>query len=327
MEYGKIKGIDLKASRYVIGTMNITDPSGNDADLKRLDEAFEKGINMIDVAASYGYPNEGATEVAVGKWIESRGIRSQVILSTKGCHPNMFRTRVHSYDMKADLYDSLARLKTDYVDILYLHRDDLSVPVSEIMDTFYEFYKAGIVRAFGTANWTYERIKEANEYAAAHGIPQLAISEEHYSIAEQLGEPFALGSGSFSGPRYAAARQYHIDNNIPVASYSCLSGGFLTGRITRDGFRANPDSVPQSVRNGYCYDVNFDRLERTEQLAKEKGYSTAQIAMAYTMCSGMDVYPIIGALNSAELDSSIEALDIKLTQAECDWIDLTSDNR
>ena len=154
-----------------------------------------------------------------------------------------------------------------------------------------------------------------------------AISKEHYSVAEQLGEPFIEGSGTFSGPKYTQARKYHVDNGIPVASYSCLSGGFMTGRITRESFAANPDSVNPSVRRAYCYDVNFTRLERTQQLAREKGLTIPQVAMAYTMCGDMDVFPIIGALNHEELLSSISALDVALTKKECDWIDLTSDER
>lgn len=327
MQYGTIKGVDKKVSRYIMGTMNITDASGNAEDFKRLDDAFEMGINVLDTAQGYGYPNIGACELALGKWMESRGNREQIVLTTKGCHPNMWRTRVHSFDLETDLFDSLAKMKTDYIDVYYLHRDDPDTPVSEIMDCLNKHYRAGRIRAFGTANWSYERIREANEYALANGLQPLSISEEHYSVAEQIGDPFIKGSGSISGPKYAAARKWHADNGIPIASYSCLSGGFLTGRITRESFAADPDSVPQSCRIGYCYDVNFTRLERVAQLAKEKGFSIAQIAMAYTMSGEMDVFPIIGVANHAELLSTIEALDIKLSKAECDWIDLSADAR
>lgn len=326
MEYSKIKNIDKKCSRYIIGTMNITNPEGTPEDLARLDDAVEQGINVVDSAASYGYPNIGSTEFALGKWIESRGLRDHLVITTKCAHPS-FRDRFNSFDMEADLCDTLTKLKTDHVEVLYLHRDNPNVPVAHVMETLDKMYRQGKVLAFGAANWSFERIKEANDYALANGLQPFSIVEEHYSVAEMVGEPFVAGSGSFSGPKYAEARKYCVENNIPVASYSCLSGGFCTGRITREAFNANPDSIPMGTRNAYCCPNNFTRVERAALLAKEKGVTVAQICMAYTMSGELDCYPIIGALNHEELMSSIAALDLRLTKAECDWIDLTSDER
>ena len=177
------------------------------------------------------------------------------------------------------------------------------------------------------ASRSYDRIKAVNDYAEASGQEGFSIVEEHYSLAEMIGDPFRQGSGSLSGPKYAEARKYLIEKGIPVASYSALSGGFCTGRITREAFEANPDSVPEGVRVGYCVPDNFTRVERAAVLAKEKGVSIAQICMAYTMFGELDVFPIIGAANHAELESTLAALDTKLTKAECDWMDLTSDER
>lgn len=327
MQYGTIKGVDKKVSRFIIGTMDFRDEKGSKEDFARLDKAFEMGINTIDTAQGYGFPNIGASELAIGKWMESRGNREQVVLTTKGCHPNMFRTKVHSYDLSADLFDSLAKMKTDYIDVYYLHRDDIHTTVKELMDTLNWHYREGRIRAFGVANWSYERIREANEYARANGLQPMVVAEEHYSLAEMIEDPFIKGSGTVSGPNYKEARKWFADNDIPIASYSSLSGGFLSGRITRKLFEENPDSINPGTRRAYCYDVNFRRLERAQQMAKEKGCTVAQICLAYTMSGEMDVYPIIGAVNEEEIRSSVEALDIKLTQAECDWLDLTSDEK
>jgi len=322
MQYGAVKGVDKKFSRYVMGTMGFRDRKATDEYFERLDKAFEHGITAIDTAQGYGM---GVSEMTVGAWMESRGVRDQIVLTTKGCHPNPWRSRVHFYDLCSDLFDSLQKLKTDYIDIYYLHRDDPNTSVAEIMETLNWHYKEGRVKAFGVANWQYERVKEANEYACAHGIPELSIAEEHYSIAEQIADPFRQGSGTVSGPKYAEARKWYAENNIPIASYSTLSGGFLTGRITRELVETNPDAIDNGTRVAYCHEINFKRLDRCEQMAKEKGISIAQVALAYSMSSDMDVYPIIGAANEAEIISSVEALDVKLTKAECDWLDLTTD--
>lgn len=234
---------------------------------------------------------------------------------------------MHAFDLSADLFDSLAKMKTDYIDVYYLHRDDIHTTVAELMDELNWHYKEGRIKAFGAANWSYERIAEANAYARANGLQPMVIAEEHYSIAEQINDPFRQGSGTVSGPKNAKARKWFVENNIPIASYSCLSGGFLSGRVTREQFEADPESVHRGMRHAYCYDINFRRLERVEQLAKEKGCSVAQIALAYTMSGELDVFPIIGARTPEEVQSCVEALDIHLTQAECDWLDLTSDER
>ena len=325
MEYTKIKGIDTKCSRFIIGTMSIHDPNGPEEEFEKLDDAWEQGVNVIDSAHSYGYPNIGSTEFALAKWIRDRGFkRDEYVITTKCGHPT-FRPMVHDYDMESELHDSLFKFNTDYVDVLYLHRDDPNTPVSEIMDALNKFKRQGKVKIFGAANWKYDRLKEANDYAAANGLEGFSIVEEHYSVAEMIGEPFVPGSGSVSGPRYAKMRQYLIDNNIPVASYSALSGGFCTGRFTREAYAADPESFPQGLRAGYCCDDNFTRVERAAELAKAKGVTTAQICMAYTMCGDINVLPIIGARTHEELMSTLACLDIKLTKAECDYIDLTSD--
>ena len=335
MQYGKIKGVDKKASRFIIGTMNINDPSARPDQLARLDDAWEQGVNVLDSAYSYGAPNVGATEIALGKWLLSRKInRDDIVITTKCGHPDyidfdpfLSRSTLHDYDMEMQLNTSLTKLHTDYVDVLYLHRDDPDTTIAEIIDTLNKFKKQGKVLAFGAANWNYDRIKEANDYAAATGQQGFSIVEEHYSLAEMIADPFTAGSGTISGPKYAADRQALVDAGIPVASYSALSGGFCTGRFTRKAFAADPGKFPEGVRIGYCGDDNFTRVERAAELAKEKGLTVPQICMAYTMSGPLTVLPIIGAANKAELLNTLSTLEIRLTKAECDYIDLTSDER
>ena len=335
MEYLRFPGLDKKVSRFIAGTAFITDPRALPEHLSHMDDAWEEGVNIIDSAHSYGAPNVGSTEIALGKWIRSRGIKREDIVITSKCgHPRYYdfepflsRSCVHDFDMESDLNDTLAKFYTDYVDVLYLHRDDPNTPVQEIIDALNKFKKQGKVRLFGAANWSWARVKEANDYAAASGQQGFGIVEEHYSLAEMIADPFTAGSGTISGPKYAADRQALVDAGIPVASYSALSGGFCTGRFTRKAFAADPGKFPEGVRIGYCGDDNFTRVERAAELAKEKGLTVPQICMAYTMSGPLTVLPIIGAANKAELLNTLSTLEIRLTKAECDYIDLTSDER
>jgi aryl-alcohol dehydrogenase-like predicted oxidoreductase len=335
MDYTKIKGLDKKCSRFIMGTAFITDPNGPEENFRILDDMWEQGVNALDAAHSYGYPRIGSTEIALGKWWRDRGIkREDFVLTTKCAHPRYFdmkpflmRTTVHSYDMESELHDSLTRWHTDYIDVFYLHRDDPGTTVAEIIETLNKFKKQGLVKVFGAANWQADRIKEANDYAAAHGLQGFGIVEEHYSLAEMVGDPFMMGSGSLSGPKYKDAIQYLVGEGISCASYSALSGGFCTGRFTREQFEKDPDSIPGGLKVGYCYPDNFTRMERAAELAKAKGLTVPQVCMAYTMSGNLDVMPIIGARNHEELMSTLSTLEIKLSKAECDWIDLTSDEK
>ena len=335
MEYTGIKGLDKKCSRFIIGTAFITDPDGPESEFKVLDDAWAQGVNVIDAAHSYGAPRVGSTEIALGKWVRSRGFkREDYVITTKCAHPRYFdenphlqRTAVHSYDMESELHDSLTKWHADYIDVLYLHRDDPNTTVAEIIETLNRFKKQGLVKVFGAANWSFERVKEANDYADAHGLQGFGIVEEHYSLAAMFGDPFGQGSGTISGPKYAEMRKYLTEKGIVCASYSARSGGFCTGRFTREQFEKDPGSIPEGVRVGYCHPDNFTRVERAGELARAKGLTIPQICMAYTMCGGFEVLPIIGARNHEELMSTLSTLDIKLTKAECDWIDLTSDER
>ena len=222
MEYTKIKGLDKKCSRFIIGTMTISDPNGPEEEYKKLDDAWEQGVNVIDAAHSYGFPRIGSTEIALGKWWRDRGInREDMVITTKCAHPRYFdmkpflqRTAVHSYDMESELHDSLTKWHTDYVDVLYLHRDDPNTTVAEIIETLNKFKKQGLVKVFGAANWQVDRIKEANDYAEAHGLQGFGIVEEHYSLAEMVGDPFMQGSGSLSGPKYKEAINYLVGQGI-----------------------------------------------------------------------------------------------------------------
>jgi aryl-alcohol dehydrogenase-like predicted oxidoreductase len=319
MQYIQIDPFKAKASRLVLGTMNITDPEGKEEDFKRLDAAVELGINVIDTAEGYGMGN---TEVALGKWMDSRKNRSKLILVTKGAHPNFYRKRVTPFDVTSDLHNSLAKLKTDYIDLYFLHRDDLDKPVGIIMDCLNDLKKQGLILSYGASNWTTTRIAEANEYAKAHGYQPFTVSQPNYSLAQQYAEPFAPGCVSISGPENEKERAWYTKSQMPVFAYSSLAGGLFSGRITRELFEKHPEEIPQYCRVAYCGEENFTRIERARALAEKKNCSMPQIALAFVLTSDMNMFPIVGCANRAELESSIQALDIKLSSAERDWLDL-----
>lgn len=323
MRYGRVTGVDKEVSRLVLGTDYMATKE-LEKNFSMLDAAFEKGCNTLDTAHGYG---GGDGERVIGRWMHERGNRDKVVILTKGAHHNADRKRVTPFDITSDLHDSLARLKTDYIDIYLLHRDDPSVPVGPIVEILNEHLECGKIKSFGGSNWHHSRIQEANEYAERHGLVPFVASSPHYSLAEQVQDPWGQGCVAISGPKEQEARQWYKKTQIPIFPYSSLARGFFSGRISRNNFDDKKSILDRACLTAYCHEQNFDRLDRVEILAKEKGMTVPQIAMAYLMNQPLNVFPIVGAATPQELEENIIAARMKLSKEELDWLDLRRDNR
>lgn len=322
MLYGSVKGVDKPVSRLVLGTMII-----NARELEKsfilMDAAIELGCTTLDTAHVYG------SEGAIGRWMEERKNRDKVIILTKGAHPNADRKRVTPFDITADMHDSLARLKTDYIDIYLLHRDDPDVPVGPIVECLNEHLRAGRIKAFGGSNWRHERIQEANDYAQSYGLVPFTASSPNFGLAEQVEDPWGPGCVSLSGPGEVKAREWYQKTQMPIFAYSSLGRGFFSGRITRENFMELKEKgmIDGACLRAYCHEVNFKRLERVQILAKEKGMTVPQIATAYIMNQNLNVFALIGAVSREEFQANVEASKLKLIPEELEWLDLRRETR
>ncbi|MBZ0302934.1 MAG: aldo/keto reductase, partial [Anaerolineae bacterium] len=211
-------------------------------------------------------------------------------------------------------------------DIYLLHRDDPDVPVGPIVEKLNEYHNKGIIGIFGGSNWTVARVQEANAYAEAHGLKPFAASSPNFSLADQIKEPWS-GCISISGPGKAEERAWYQANQMPLFTWSSMAGGFFSGRFRRDNLATFSDYNDKVVVDAYGYETNFERLERVEQLAAEKGVTIAQIAVAYIFNQPLNIHALIASRSADELQQNVAALELPLTQAEIDWLDLRSDQR
>ena len=147
-----------------------------------LDYVASCGITTFDTAENYGQ-----SEQVLGSWLKNKNREDYVIL-TKGCHP-YDRDRVTPEDLLHDVYQSLERLQTDYIDIYVLHRDNLHVEVGPLVEVLNELYQKGIIKEFGGSNWTIQRIIKANQYAQSKGLKKMSISSPDFSVANQVCDP------------------------------------------------------------------------------------------------------------------------------------------
>lgn len=320
MQYGELPGIDKPISRLVQGTVMI----GSDhleQSFKLLDAVYALGCSCFDTGHLYGH---GDCERTLGRWIQDRGLRDEIIILTKGAHFNEDRNRVTPFDITSDLFDSLARLKTDTIDLYMLHRDDPTVPVGPIVEVLNEHKEAGRISAFGGSNWRHERIQEANAYAEAHDLTPFAASSPNFSLAEQVKEPWP-DCVSISGPANEHARAWYQETQLAVFAWSSLAGGFFSGRFTPNNLdRFTADLDVRCVKS-YCYEDNFERLERAKILAEARGLTLPQIAMAWVMNQPLDIYALVGCANGEEFADNATALEVELVPEEMAWLDLQSD--
>lgn len=322
MRYGHIAGIDKPISRIVQGTsVPFIHTRNLDQSFALFDAVFEQGCTAFDTGHVYG---NGEVERTLGRWMQARGNRAQVFILSKCAHHSQDRKRVTPYDITSDLMDSLARLQTDSVDLYLLHRDDPSVPVGPIVEVLNEHHAAGRIRAFGGSNWSVERITAANQYAIAHGLVPFSASSPNLSLAAQLRPPWQ-DCISISGPQGEADRDWYARTQMPLFTWSSFAGGFFSGRFTRDNLNTFTDELDQLCVYAYASEDNFQRLDRAQALAAQKGLTVQQVALAYVLNLPLDIFTLVGHQSGEEFLMNSVACDVTLSAAEMDWLDLKSD--
>ena len=324
MIYGEIAGINKPVARIIQGTTMIGSDLNEAESFALLDEVFELGGNTLDTAHVYG---GGRSERIVGRWLVSRNNREKMVIITKGGAHSEDRRRMTPYDVTADLFDSLARLKTDHIDLYLLHRDDPDLPVEPIINALNEHQQAGRIHAFGASNWSHQRMEAANTYAKANDLQSFVASSPQYSLAESHTEPWPLCL-SISGAEGDAARQWYAKTRMPLLVWSPLASGFFSGKFRRDNLSTFGEREwDEVVVRTYAKEANFQRLDRASMLAKEKGVTAAQVALAFVMNQTMNTFAVVGPHSKKKFDENIAAANIKLTPQEIDWLDLKNDNR
>lgn len=271
-----------------------------------LDAFFEAGGNVFDTAFIYG--GGGYTETLLGEWLKNRGVREQSVVIGKGAHTPLCYPDV----IGKQLTQSLDRLQTDHVDVYFMHRDNLDVPVGEFVDAMDREVKAGRIRGpFGGSNWTKERMDEAIAYADKTGKRRPGALSNNFSLAEML-VPIWQGCVPSSDEPWKAWLKCR---QMPNFAWSSQGRGFFTERAGRD--KRDDEEL---VRVWYS-EKNFGRRDRAIELADRLGKRPIHVALAYVLAQPFPSIPLIGPRTLEELEDSLQALDITLSQADIAWLE------
>ena len=323
MQYSRIPGINKPVSRLLQGSIMLS-ADDRDGNFRLLDACFENGFNAYDSAHSYG---AGLTDTELGAWIQSRGIRDEVSILAKCAHPeNGIADRVRPEYIRSDLAESLERLQTDHVELLLLHRDSRDYPVGEIVDALHEAKEAGQIGVYGGSNWLGDRVKAANDYAAANGKTPFTVSSPQFSVAEMVAPPWE-GCISVSGEQGEADRAYYDANGISLFTWSSLAGGFMTGKFTRDNLDSFTEYWETNPIGAYAYESNFQRLDRVIELASDKRLSPAQISVAYVLSNNPRYHAIVSNWEVEQVPDNAAAASIQLSAEEIAWLELKTEEK
>lgn len=271
-----------------------------------MDRFWEAGGNLFDTAWIYG---RGKTEEIFGDWHTSRQIpREEIVLIGKGLHSPL----CYPDQVAKQLDETLGRLKTDYVDVYFMHRDNPDIPVGEFVDAMDAEVSAGRIRGpFGGSNWSRERLDAAILYAKANGKTAPSAMSNNFSLAEMI-SPVWDGCVAASDDDWKTWLKSHAVTNF---AWSSQGRGFFTEHAGRDKL-----DNEELVRCWYS-DRNFARRERAIELAGKLGRKPIHVALAYVLAQPFPVLPLIGPRNVAELEDSLSALDIRLTPEQVKWLE------
>ncbi len=315
MKQTTIPKTDLAPSAICLGASNFGAAIAQPDAFTLLDAFVDQGGNFLDTAEVYANWRSdlprSISERTLGAWMAARGNRGQIFIGTKGAHPElatMHISRLSPTDILHDLAGSLERLQTDYIDLYWLHRDDPTRPVGEIVETLAAQVKEGKIRAFGCSNWSTARMREAWRYAAEHGIPGFTANQPMWSLAQP--NPAAFGMPGLAGmdeEMYA----FHQESGWAAIPYTSQARGIFS-KLANGGV----ENLSEGERKSYLNEVNLQRLARVQEVAALHNASVAQVVLAYLIGQPVPTIPVVGCRTVAQLVESMGAVEVGLSAEE-----------
>ena len=306
MQVKKLGSQGLKASVIGLGCMGMSEFYGkknDDESVKTLHKAYELGVTFWDTADAYGpYINEEL----VGKAL--KGKRQHITLATKfGIVRDIANPLLRSISgkpeyVKSACNDSLRRLNTEMIDLFYLHRVDKSTPIEDTVGAMGQLVKEGKVRGIGLSEVSSATLRKA------HAIFPISALQSEYSLWTRDPEDNILETCKELG--------------IAFVPYSPLGRGFLTGQIKRfDDFEANDYRRFSPRFQGDNFNKNLQLVSKISEMAKQKGCTPSQLALAWVLAQGDFLFPIPGTKKIKYLEENAAAVNIHLSKEELEIID------
>lgn len=319
MKLVTLPGSGLQVSPLCLGGVPFGHTISEAESFALLDRFVAQGGNFIDTARIYSdwVPGElRRSERILGDWLKARGHRDRLVIATKGAHPfidSPDTPRTSAAEIRDDLEGSLRTLRTETIDLYWLHRDDPQRPVAHFIDVLNAFRREGKIRAFGGSNWNAARLRAANDYAKQSGQQGFTANQPFWclGVAQSRPPPFT-GYVKFDADMY----RFHLESGIAVVPYTSQANGFFSKLARGDtGLERHDFHVPP----------NLTAARRVLEIAAAKRVAPSAIVLAYVWSRPFPVVPIVGCRTAAHLDDCIAALPVRLTANEL--VALEADSR
>jgi aryl-alcohol dehydrogenase-like predicted oxidoreductase len=321
---------DIRVSALCLGTMTWGQQNTEAEGHAQLDYALDHGINFFDTAEMYPIPpraeTQGETERIIGNWLAARRNRDRLVLATKVAGPSAATylrgdgtpPRLDRANIRAALQASLARLRTEYVDLYQVHWPDrplplfggvapggaaasqrTEVPIEETLSALGELVREGVVRQIGVSNETAWGVSKYLQVSQTNDLPRVVSVQNAYNLVNRT---YEVGLAEFA-PR----------EQVGLLAYSPLGQGYLTGKY-RGGARP-PGARTTLFNRGGRYEKpgTAEAIDKYLAIASDFGIDPAQLAIAYVTSRPFVTSNIIGATTLEQLKTNIGSQDVTIT--------------
>lgn len=308
MEYVKLGNTGLDVSKICLGCMSFGDPKkwihswvlDEAASRKIIKKALALGINFFDTANVYGI---GSSEEILGKALKDYAVREEIVIATKvsgKMHDGPNGSGLSRKSILHEVEQSLQRLQTDYIDLLYIHRWDYQTPIEETMRVLNDLVRSGKVHYIGASSMYAWQFQKAQYVAEKNGWTKFSVMQGHYNLLYREEE--------------REMNPLCLDMGVALVPYSPLAAGRLTRDWDSESKRAQEDQV---AKQKYDTTEAQDKLivQRVAEIAEKHHATRSQIAVAWLWQKGVTA-PIVGITKEKYLDDFIGALDITLSKED-----------
>lgn len=310
MDRVNLPNTTLSVSSICLGTSELGAVVAKDDAFALLDTFVELGGNFLDTALVYAdwIPGErSVSEKTIGAWMRARSNQDDIVVATKGAHPDlatMHVPRMSPGEIRADVEASLANLQVERIDLYYLHRDDVMRPVEEIMATLQALVRAGKLRYVACSNWCAGRVEAAQAYAKAQGFEGFVANQMLWNLA-------VVNTASLEAQGVVAMdrdlRRFHVETGMAAIPFSSQAGGLFHKMAL-----GTLGEASTSLDGTYPLPQNTQRFARIEHMAAETGLRVSEIVMAYLLSQPFVTVPVVGCKTQAHLRDTVAAAKARL---------------
>lgn len=319
-----LPGTNLAVSPLCLGTANLGETIPERDAFALLDRYVALGGNFLDTARIYSdwVPGEKRrSERVLGDWLQDRGNRDKLVIATKGAHAfieSLDTPRTSAAEIRDDLEGSLRTLRTDVIDLYWLHRDNDAHPVEHFIDLLNDFVREGKIRAFGGSNWSAARLQAANDYARQSGQQGFTASQPMWCLGVSASRPSKdPGLVKFD----VEALRFHADSGLAVIPYTSQAKGFYT-KLALPPEQQPLDLVQHDFYTTPCLAAGIVAKE----IARRREVPPGAIVLAYLWSRTFPVIPVVGCRTIAQLEDCVAALSERLTTSELAALEAASES-